>query len=180
MFVVLSSVTISWKVTIKRELKKDAPTRDRTEDLSVNSRTLYQLSHGGRCNIVQVEIILNFFSFVKCQSVCHSGTLQKCRGTLSERLRRQIRNLLGFARAGSNPAGVVLFDLVNYFSYCEMVQWPSGLRRSTQVRVSSEAWVRTPLEPHFFDSVFFECMVCFECTPRTRTNFLEVTLNDWY
>ena len=28
------------------------------------------------------------------------------------------------------------------------VQWPSGLRRSTQVRVSSEAWVRTPPEPH--------------------------------
>ena len=73
-----------------------------------------------------------------------------CSGTLSERLRRQIRNLLGFARAGSNPAGVVLFDLVNYFSYCEMVQWPSGLRRSTQVRVSSEAWVRTPPEPHKF------------------------------
>ena len=26
---------------------KNAPTRDRTEDLSVNSRTLCQLSHGG-------------------------------------------------------------------------------------------------------------------------------------
>ena len=26
-------------------------------------------------------------------------------------------------------------------------EWPSGLRRSTQVRVSSEAWVRTPLHP---------------------------------
>ena len=25
--------------------------------------------------------------------------------------------------------------------------WPSGLRRSTQVRVSSEAWVRIPSEP---------------------------------
>ena len=33
---------------------------------------------------------------------------------------------------------------------CEKVQWPSGLRRSTQVRVSSEAWVRTPPEPHLF------------------------------
>ena len=31
-----------------------------------------------------------------------------------------------------------------------VVQWPSGLRRSTQVRVSSEAWVRTPPEPFFF------------------------------
>ena len=30
-----------------RSFKKSAPTRDRTEDLSVNSRTLYQLSHGG-------------------------------------------------------------------------------------------------------------------------------------
>ena len=136
MFVVLSSVTISWKVTIKRELKKDAPTRDRTEDLSVNSRTLYQLSHGGRCDIVQVEIILNFFSFVKCQSVCHSGTLQKCRGTLSERLRRQIRNLLGFARAGSNPAGVVVFS----FTYmtklsCKgsMAEWSKALDSSSSL-----------------------------------------------
>lgn len=32
------------------------------------------------------------------------------------------------------------------------VQWPSGPRRSTQVRVSSEAWVRTPPEPVFFYS----------------------------
>ena len=31
----------------EKKFKKDAPTRDRTEDLSVNSRTLYQLSHGG-------------------------------------------------------------------------------------------------------------------------------------
>ncbi len=29
----------------------------------------------------------------------------------------------------------------------DQVQWPSGLRRSTQVRVSSEAWVRIPSEP---------------------------------
>ena len=73
-----------------------------------------------------------------------------CEGTLSERLRRQIRNLLGFARAGSNPAGVVVFSSTFWLTYSELVQWPSGLRRSTQVRVSSEAWVRTPLEPHLF------------------------------
>ncbi|ODV82538.1 hypothetical protein CANARDRAFT_205036, partial [[Candida] arabinofermentans NRRL YB-2248] len=30
-------------------------------------------------------------------------------GNLSEWLRRKIRNLLGFARAGSNPAVVVFF-----------------------------------------------------------------------
>ena len=30
-------------------------------------------------------------------------------GNLSEWLRRKIRNLLGFARAGSNPAVVVIF-----------------------------------------------------------------------
>ena len=36
-----------------------------------------------------------------------------------------------------------------HYSYVR-VQWPSGLRRSTQVRVSSEAWVRTPPEPHLF------------------------------
>ena len=71
------------------------------------------------------------------------------RGTLSERLRRQIRNLLGFARAGSNPAGVVVFSSTFWLTYSEVVQWPSGLRRSTQVRVSSEAWVRTPPEPFF-------------------------------
>ena len=32
----------------KRKKQKSAPARDRTEDLSVNSRTLCQLSHGGR------------------------------------------------------------------------------------------------------------------------------------
>ena len=30
-------------------------------------------------------------------------------GSLSEWLRRKIRNLLGFARAGSNPAAVAIF-----------------------------------------------------------------------
>ena len=30
-------------------------------------------------------------------------------GTMAERLRRKIRNLLGFSRAGSSPAGVVSF-----------------------------------------------------------------------
>ena len=83
--------------------------------------------------------------------LCPSSNIAECvspelfffsEGTLSERLRRQIRNLLGFARAGSNPAGVVLL-------LQKLVQWPSGLRRSTQVRVSSEAWVRTPPEPFF-------------------------------
>ena len=33
--------------------------------------------------------------------------------------------------------------------YIWQLQWPSGLRRSTQVRVSSEAWVRTPPEALF-------------------------------
>ena len=36
------------------------------------------------------------------------------------------------------------------FKVYQQVQWPSGLRRSTQVRVSSEAWVRIPREPYFF------------------------------
>ena len=97
---------------------------------------------------------------------------QKCVGTLSERLRRQIRNLLGFARAGSNPAGVVLFNIVQYRNYRSMVQWPSGLRRSTQVRVSSEAWVRTPLEPHFFNlDHHTESILSLLLHETTRLNF---------
>ena len=36
------------------------------------------------------------------------------------------------------------------FKVYQQVQWPSGLRRSTQVRVSSEAWVRIPPEPYVF------------------------------
>ena len=44
-----------------------------------------------------------------------------------------------------------------------MVQWPSGLRRSTQVRVSSEAWVRTPLHP----CVVFSTAFC-RVTANTR------------
>ena len=36
-------------------------------------------------------------------------------GTMAERLRRKIRNLLGFSRAGSSPAGVVyFFDIFMY------------------------------------------------------------------
>ena len=37
---------------------------------------------------------------------------------MAERLRRKIRNLLGFSRAGSSPAGVVnffIFDAVVFF-----------------------------------------------------------------
>ena len=36
---------------------------------------------------------------------------------MAERLRRKIRNLLGFSRAGSSPAGVVYF-LCLFFSKC--------------------------------------------------------------
>ena len=92
----------------------------------------------------------NLLSCFMQSHVSKCRTQRLCCGTLSERLRRQIRNLLGFARAGSNPAGVVLFHIDMYTHTLYMVQWPSGLRRSTQVRVSSEAWVRTPPEPHFY------------------------------
>ncbi len=59
---------------------------------------------------------------------------------------------------GSNP-GRTFFSFFHTFifmthskpkfsqTYHKKVQWPSGLRRSTQVRVSSEAWVRIPSEP---------------------------------
>ena len=97
---------------------------------------------------------IELFEFFKTQRLCDFDTFEKCVGTLSERLRRQIRNLLGFARAGSNPAGVVLFNMVKYHNYRSMVQWPSGLRRSTQVRVSSEAWVRTPHQSFLVFSFF--------------------------
>ena len=40
-------------------------------------------------------------------------------------------------------------------------EWPSGLRRSTQVRVSSEAWVRTPLHP---------CLVFWAAFTRATAN----------
>ena len=59
-----------------------------------------------------------------------------CSGTLSERLRRQIRNLLGFARAGSNPAGVVVFS----FTYMtklscngSMAEWSKALDSSSSL-----------------------------------------------
>ena len=39
---------------------------------------------------------------------------------MAERLRRKIRNLLGFSRAGSSPAGVVTF-LNQYFLLAYMI-----------------------------------------------------------
>eukprot|EP00981_Chlorochromonas_danica_P009590 scaffold2755_cov194-Ochromonas_danica.AAC.3 len=33
-----------------------------------------------------------------------------------------------------------------------VAEWPSGPRRSTQVRISTEAWVRTPLQSTLFAS----------------------------
>ena len=50
---------------------------------------------------------------------------------------RQGRNLFG--GVGSNPTLVTIFRLL------ALTGWPSGLRRQTQVLVSSEARVRTPL-----------------------------------
>ena len=43
------------------------------------------------------------------------------------------------------------YFLKKYLNFYVMVQWPSGLRRLTQVQVSSEAWVQIPLEPFFFN-----------------------------
>ena len=71
-----------------------------------------------------------------------------CSGTLSERLRRQIRNLLGFARAGSNPAGVVVFSftcITNLSCNGSMAEWSKALDSSSSLHL--EAWVRIPLEP---------------------------------
>ncbi|KAK6465295.1 hypothetical protein DFJ63DRAFT_310393 [Scheffersomyces coipomensis] len=48
-------------------------------------------------------------------------------GNLSEWLRRKIRNLLGFARAGSSPAVVVIFlnfqmSIVHILQFCSFVR----------------------------------------------------------
>ena len=53
--------------------------------------------------------------------------------------------------ADSKSAGLCprRFESCRCRCFTGAVQWPSGLRRSTQVRVSSEAWVRTPPEPFF-------------------------------
>ncbi len=59
---------------------------------------------------------------------------------------------MGSARVGSNPTGVAIL-------HPSKVSWPSGLRRSTQVRVSSEAWVRIPPEPYFFPFEKKKCRV---------------------
>ena len=65
-------------------------------------------------------------------------------GEVAERSKalRQGRNLFG--GVGSNPTLVTVL-LVGWL----WTGWPSGLRRQTQVLVSSEARVRTPLLSHF-------------------------------
>ena len=94
--------------------------------------------------------------------------------TLAERLRRVIRNHMGFPRAGSNPAGVALFLRIGAHSrrlWCSgyhvwfptmrpgfdsrlahilsqrkasMAEWSKALDLSSSIR--KNAWVRTPLE----------------------------------
>ena len=65
-------------------------------------------------------------------------------------LRRVTRNHFSYGGVGSNPAIVVFVDKKeekdrrNRKSIRYRQEWPSGPRRSFQVRVSSEAWVRTP------------------------------------
>jgi hypothetical protein len=54
-------------------------------------------------------------------SVCHfSGKNTNFLGNLAERLRREIRNLLGFPRVGSNPAVVAIL-------FAELLPTTSGV-----------------------------------------------------
>ena len=80
-------------------------------------------------------------------------------GSMAEWLRRLIRNQLGVARGSSNLSAVAFLFCCDL--YCTMggrefesaarpVGWPSGLRRQFKALVSSEAWVRIPLQSLFF------------------------------
>ena len=66
-------------------------------------------------------------------------TLEGCNSTLKLRMQPLCRGGPCLPRTGSPVERVI--------AHKPVVEWPSGLRRSTQVRVSSEAWVRTPLQP---------------------------------
>ena len=49
---------------------------------------------------------------------------------MAERLRRKIRNLLGFSRAGSSPAGVVSFCWIFYYDINPQFSYLMGLKKS--------------------------------------------------
>ena len=60
-------------------------------------------------------LLLHYYTSIHLQIY----TLYK--GNLSEWLRRKIRNLLGFARAGSNPAVVVIFLVATSFQFDRLI-----------------------------------------------------------
>ena len=82
-------------------------------------------------------------------------TLEGCNSTLKLRMRAQRwltlveRNRDVCTKRVQNCAKAPVKGSVVVF-VSQTVEWPSGLRRSTQVRVSSEAWVQIPPEPYYF------------------------------
>ena len=92
-------------------------------------------------------------------------------GSMAEWLRRLIRNQLGVARGSSNLSAVAFRffrenKLVRQGHFCGRrgkggepvhlpVGWPSGLRRQFKALVSSEAWVRIPLQSFFGFAMLF-------------------------
>ena len=52
--------------------------------------------------------------------------------SMAEWLRRQIRNLMGFARGGSNPSAVV-FSNKNEYNYAWMAEWSKAADLSSVI-----------------------------------------------
>ena len=107
-----------FKISVLNLWQKNAPTRDRTEDLSVNSRTLCQLSHGG------TSMSENFFTEKINQFFRIIFIIQErfifTRVPVAQRIRHLTTNQ---GIVGSNPTGDVLFFLV-----------PNGSRKNENKR----------------------------------------------
>ena len=104
---------------------------DRTRDLSVNSRTLYQLSHRG-----------NICLFAATRD--RTRDLQIFSLTLSQ---LSYRGSCGNLKCLYQISSVTQLNKI--FISTRKHVWPSGLRRCVQVAISSEAWVRTPQRANF-------------------------------
>ena len=74
-----------------------------------------------RNNYWQIEILFSHKTIKRNSMIWHASQRRQIEAflqdNLSEWLRRQTRNLLGFARAGSNPAVVAFLSLILFFHY---------------------------------------------------------------
>ena len=129
-----------------RRKKNNAPTRDRTEDLSVNSRTLCQLSHGG------TSMHLNFFDkkineifriiFIRWKSIIITIV------PVAQRIRHLTTNQ---GIVGSNPTGDVLFFwiLLDEKNYVEKhSRGEGGIEPPTSRTRSENHPTRPPAQGH--------------------------------